>query len=135
MDILEKSNATLRRLENNDPKLTGVSIANRGHSTGHTSDTRGYFWLHDSADVSRLGNAIANNTHLEEIAFHNCSEWILDTKFLFGGLQQSTTIKGLNLHGSIGMRVLNEFVANNSSITDLINRWSMYCTFHTKWCW
>jgi len=116
MSIVEISNKTLYRIEQNDPKLTSLSIANRGHSTGNTSDT---FWLHDSADVSRLGNAIANNTHLERIIFQNCSEWKLDTRFLFEGLQRNTTIKKLWLHGGIGIGILNEFVTNCSSITDI----------------
>ena len=118
MSIVERSDDTLRRLEQNDPKLrTSLSIANRGHTTGHTSDT--CFWLHDSADVLRLGNAIANNTHLERIVIHNCSEWTLDTKSLFEGLQQSTSVKELWLRGGIGIGVLNEFVANNSNLTKI----------------
>ena len=117
MDTVEKSNATLRRIEQNDPKFKSLHIVGRDNTAGHTSDT--CFWPHDSCRCVRLGNAIANNTHLEGIVFHNCSEWTLDIKSLFEGLQQSTTIRFLTLHGGIGIRVLNEFVANSSSITDL----------------
>lgn len=98
MSIVEISNETLRRIEQNDPKLTSLYIANQGHSTGNTDS---YFWLHDSADVSRLGNAIANNTHLEGIEFHNSSEWTLDMTFLFEGLQRNTSVKDLWLHGGL----------------------------------
>jgi hypothetical protein len=120
MDIVEKSNrTTLRRIEDNDPKLTSLSIVDRGHTTHNPEEC---FWVQDGADLSRLGNAIANNTNLKKISLYRSSEWTsqLDANALFEGLQQSTTIKKLSLHGSIGIGILNEFVANSSSIIDLI---------------
>ena len=56
MSIVEISDKTLRRIEQNDPKLTFLSIVNRGHTVGGHFNI--CFWLHDSADVSRLGDAI-----------------------------------------------------------------------------
>ena len=58
MDIVEKSSKTLRRVEQNDPKLKNLTIRNQNQTTART---KGCFWLHDGADLSRLGNAIANN--------------------------------------------------------------------------
>ena len=119
VNIAEESNKVLTRLEQNDPKLKSLSVVNWDHSAGD-STTR-YFWLHDGADnLSRLGNAIANNTHLETIEFHNSSEWTIDTRPLVEGLQRNTTIKKLYLHDGIGIRVLNEYVGNNNgSLTQI----------------
>jgi len=114
MDIVEKSNRTLLRIEDNDPKLTSLSIVDRGHTAHNPEEC---FWMHDGADLSRLGSAIANNIHLETISFFKSSEWTLDTGSLLEGLQRNTTIKKLWLHGGIGIGVLNEFVANNSNLT------------------
>ena len=119
MDIAEKSNTTLRRIEQNDPKLTSLAIVNQEHTASHPGDnTRGYFWVHDGADLSRLGNAIANNTRLEgRISLFKSSEWTLDTRSLLEGLQRNTSVKELWLHGGIDDNVLSEYVANNSNLT------------------
>ena len=128
-DIIEESNTTLRRIEQHDPQLTSLAIVNRDSTGDYT--TRGQFWLHDEADLMRLGNSIANNTHLKEIALYNTLEWTVDARSLFEGLQRSTTIKLLSLHGNtpttihdtrhggIGIGILNEFVANSSSVTGI----------------
>jgi len=115
MDIVEKSNRTLHRLEQNDPKLKSLHIVGRDNTAGHTA--KGCFWVHDEADLSKLGNAIGNNEHLSVISFHESSEWTLDSRPLFEGLQRNTTITNLTLYGSIGIGVLNEYVANISSLT------------------
>lgn len=67
-NIVEQSNKTLRRLEQDDPKLTSLYIVNPDHQLlrGNQSP-RQYFWLHDGAELSRLGNAIANNTKGDNI--------------------------------------------------------------------
>ena len=119
MDIVEESNTTLRRIEQNDPKLLSLAIVNRDHSPNNDS-TRGSFWLHEGADLSRLGNAIGNNKHLDGIALKVgvSSDWTtLNTTPLIKGLQRSNTIKNLSLNGNIGIGDLNEYGANISSPT------------------
>ena len=90
MSIVEDSNKTLRRIENNDPELKSLAVVDRGYSTGISTSVDACFWLHDGADVLRLGNAIANNEHLEGISLYESSEWTsqLDTNALFDGLQR-----------------------------------------------
>ena len=123
MDIVEKSNTTLCRIEDNDPKLTYLNVVGRDYTTEHNKRNEpknlACFWLHDGADLSRLGSAIANNTRLDSIALNKSSEWTLDTTPLIKGLQRNTLIKKLSLHGSIGIGVLNESVANISNLTDI----------------
>lgn len=120
MDIVEESNKTLRRLERNDPKLTTLAIFNRDHSTARI---KGCFWLHEGADLSRLGNAIANNTNLKRITFHKSSEWeyqsLAEKKAFFDGLKRNTTIEHLRLNGGIGNGIFNDIVANNSNLTEI----------------
>ena len=121
MDIIEKSNTTLLSIEQNDPKLTHLIVVGRDYTTEHKVAC---FWLHEGADVSRLGNAIANNTHLESIDLRGSSEWTLDTNgrltpSLFDGLQRNNTIESLSLHGGIGIDILYEIVAISSSVTNI----------------
>jgi len=115
MDIVEESNKTLSRLENNDPGLTSLDIVSLSHTLGDR--VAGRFWMHNGADLLKLGNAIGNNEHLTLISFHESLEWTLDTAPLFEGLQRNSTIRNLSLHGSIGIGILNEYVANISSLT------------------
>ena len=114
MNIVEKTNATLIRIEQNDPKLKSLSVVNQDHSAGDT--TTRYFWLHNGADLRRLGNAIANNTQIQGITFHKSSDWTGDTASLLEGLKRNTTINRLYLHGSIGIDILNKCVANISLV-------------------
>ena len=114
MDIVEKSNTTLHRIEQNDPKLTHLAVVGRDYTIEHKVAC---FWLHDTADLSRLGNAIANNIYLETISLKESSEWTLDTAPLFEGLQRNTTVKELWLHGGIDNNILSEYVANISNLT------------------
>ena len=121
MDLVEKSNATLRRIEQNDPKLTVLSIVNRDYTTTRSN----CFWVHDGAGLSRLGHAIANNTNLKKISFHKSSEWgynsTAERKAFFDGLKQNTTIKHLWLKGGIGhgSEIFYEVVANNSNLEQI----------------
>ena len=115
MDIVEKSNAILRRIEQNDPKLTSLAIVDRGHTRDYL---KGCFWCYDGVDMSRLGNAIANNTQLREITFHNSSEWT-HTRSFFEGLQRNTAITRLQLNGYVANAVLDNYVANNSSLKQI----------------
>ena len=117
MDLVEKSNRTLRRLEVNDPKLTTLFVASRDR--GDQSSGDGYFWLHNGADLGRLGAATGNNTHLKGLALHTSSDWRLDTRSLLEGLQRNTTVEKLSLHDGIGIGVLNEYVANISNLTEI----------------
>ena len=67
MDIIERSDATLRRIEQNDPKLTFLYIVNQGYPTGTIGEgepARGNFWVHNGADLSRLGAAILERTQI-----------------------------------------------------------------------
>ena len=116
MDIVEKSNTSLRCIENNDPTLTYLSIVNQGHTTGHSSHV--CFWVLNEVDLSRLGNAIGKNTHLKFIEFYNSLEWTasrLDTTAFFEGLSRNTTIKDLWLRGGFGNEIIN-FVENHNLI-------------------
>ena len=106
MDVVEKSNTTLLSIEQNDPNLTHLAVVNRDYPT---TASKGRFWVHNGADLSKLGAAIANNTHLEGISFYKSSEWTsqLDANALFEGLQRNTTIKHLCLVGGIGTFDMN----------------------------
>ena len=92
MDIVEKSNTALRRIVQNDPKLTSLSVVNQDHTTNHNDHT-GYFWLHNGADLSKLGKAIGNNTHLIGVSLYKSSEWMTrtGTNAFFEGLGRNTT--------------------------------------------
>ena len=116
MDIVEESNKTLIRLENNDPEMTAVSVINRDHSPRHNIKSNGCFWLHDGADLSRLGNAIGHNTHLESISLHKSSEWTRDSRPLFEGIQQNTTMIYLWLEGGIGNEISSMNIRNLSDM-------------------
>jgi len=122
-DIVEQSNKTLRRLEQDDPKLTSlyINIVNPDHPLrGNQRLPRQYFWLHDGADLLRLGNAIANNTQLKEIIFHESIRW--GDRFdahLLEGLQQNTSINKLSLYGGIEIGILNQYVSNNNSLVHI----------------
>lgn len=120
MDTIERSNTTLLSIEQNDPKLTHLAVVGRDYTA---DNTKGYFWLHDGADLLRLGNAIGNNTNLKSIALRESSGWTRNTSSIFEGIQRNATIKALSLHGSIGIGILNEFVA----LTQLKNLGILEC--------
>jgi len=110
MNIVEKTNATLIRIEQNDPKLESVIITSSNYSSNNTGNHSklGYFWLHDGADLSRLGSAIGNNTQIQGMTLHGSSDWTGDTASLLEGLKRNTAIKHLYLHSGIGIGILNE---------------------------
>jgi len=114
MNTVEESNKTLLRVEQNDPKLKTLTIRIRNHTSGRI---KGCFWLHDGADLSRLGNAIANNTNLKKISFYKSSEPF--NKAFFGGLKRNTTITQVWMKGGIDNEVLDNYVANNSNLTEI----------------
>jgi len=115
MDIVEESNKTLLRAEQNDPKLKSLTIRNRNHTTGRI---RGCFWLHDGADLSRLGNAITNNTNLKKISFYKSSERQFNKTF-FKVLKRNATITQVCLKGGIDNNILSKYVANNGNLTEI----------------
>jgi len=110
---VEKSKVALLRVEQNDPQLLSISIVGQDHSMVMVNSTSriNYFWVQDEADLSRLGNAIGNNTHLIKISFHKSSEWMssFNTKPFFEGLQRNTNIEHLSLDGGIDIEILNKY--------------------------
>ena len=83
--------------------------------------------------MSRLGNYIGDNTHLEILFFDGRSdrlaEAIVDNRTFFEGLKRNTSIELLTLgnfdfSGGVGHEILNEYVLNNTNLYE----------FHARHC-
>ena len=117
MDV--NSQDTLRRIEENDYDLTELWIGNY--------DVDGGFKSSDASDYSRLGTAIGNNNHLEDliVALDDEDEVLgaANTEF-FDGLKRNSSISDLTLDccygyilvGGIGHTILESYQKNNNNL-------------------
>ena len=128
------SRETLRRVTQNDPSLTSLSIA--GNNYYGVAD--GKFYSDSSVDYSRLGAAIANNTNLEEMVVRLSDdrpdnthldrlEVTLSNRLLgvsdrgfYDGLKRNSSISNLklwcysiNVAGGVGQEILKVYQENN----------------------
>ena len=62
-----KSQETLRRVAQNDPSLTELTLSGNSLYDNDNFNNCGAFYSYSSDDYSTLGSAIANNTHLENL--------------------------------------------------------------------
>ena len=117
------SQATLRRVTQNDPSLTQLRLG--GYNNGVAD---GQFHSDNSDDYSTLGAAIANNTHLERLAVLLSDDLplgVADREFC-NGLKANSSISdlelyfgGQNIAGGIGQEILKVYQENNSQLTFL----------------
>ena len=115
-----QSQKTLRRVEENDAKLTDLWICD-----AHDQD--GLFNSTDGDDFSRLGAAIEENTHLTDlwvVLSHAIALDVTNNEF-YDGLKQNSSIHYLslicwdNIAGGVGQKILEAYQENNSNITDI----------------
>ena len=112
------SQETLLRIEQNDDQLITMGIS--GALLG------GRFTSSDASDYSRLGAAIGNNTHLEELRVFLGANQALDianTEF-FDGLKRNSSINDLTLDcnqqtliGGVGHEILKSYQKINNNLT------------------
>ena len=69
-DAEEQALETIHRIEQNDGTITKLDMGGETFSWGDDDDT-GVFMSDDRAHLSRLGSAIALNTHLVKFSFHS----------------------------------------------------------------
>jgi len=115
---------TLRRIEQNDDGLKRLWIGNTDFHWGFQSS--------DASDYSRLGAAIGNNTHLEELRVRlglNQALVITNNEF-FNGLKRNSSINIVTLNcnqytliGGVEHEILKSYQKINNNLTRLdINR-------------
>ena len=94
----ERSALTLRQVEENDPNLTVLTVL---HFYDMDANKSGYFHPENRAELTRLGNALRNNTHLNFLCVSTINghmSYLLDNnEALFEGLRQNTFIDHLGL--------------------------------------
>ena len=112
------SQETLRRVNQNDPSLTELSLINSIYVD------EGEFYSYSSDDYSTLlGAAIANNTHLETLAVILSDDLplgVVDRGF-YEGLKSNSSICNLGLHcnnrsiaGGVGQEILKVYQKNGN---------------------
>ena len=123
--LRERSALAVRRVEKNDPTLTYLSLR---EDDGELRSGVGQFSPSNSPELlSRLGDAIGKNTHLQQLSFvvtHNnpLPDTIADNRAFFKGLKCNASIDALFLCGChlyegrmLGRKVLNTFAEKNNS--------------------
>ena len=96
----------------------------------------GFYCPNDRDELSRLGNYIGDNTHLEQLFFDGrrnngrLADAIVGNGAFFDGLKRNTSIKllvlidfdfsrgvdGYDFSGGAGHEILNEYVLNNANL-------------------
>ena len=117
----DNSQETLRRVAQDDPSLTELILSD---NTIYDSD--GKFYSYSSDDYSTLGSAIANNTHLENLAVTLSDDLPLGRGF-YDDLKCNTSIHELTLRLGLGLcivegvahEILQTYQENNSQLTVL----------------
>ena len=111
MDALRPE--TLHKLEQNDPTVTKITL---GQWNGINAD-----------HFTRLGNAIATNSHLKELEVDVYRSALNDTEIeLFDGIKQNSSIQKLklicgsrNIIGTAAHEILKAYHENNNLLTHL----------------
>ena len=123
-----KSQKTLRQIEQNDDQLTTLRIGSALILNGRSLDNFGEFLSSDASDYSRLGTAIGNNTHLEElmVALDGAPTLDIANNEFFDGLKRNSSIIDLqlscnrhNLVGGIGHEILKSYQKISNNLTRL----------------
>ena len=91
------SQETLRRVTQNDPSLTELSLV--GYNTNFY-DSDGKFYSDNRGDYSALGAAIANNTHLEKLEVILSDDLPLPVlnRGFYDGLKANSSISNVQLY-------------------------------------
>ena len=117
------SQETLRRVTQNDPSLTGLTLYDY-----IDCDDDGEFYSENSDDYSTLGAAIANNTHLVRLAVILSDDLPLTVadRGFYDGLKRNSSISDLELNcvsqflvGGVGHEILKSYQKNNNNLTRL----------------
>ena len=118
------SQETLRRVTQNDPSLTELSLVDNNNY-----DSDGKFVSDNSDDYSTLGAAIANNTHLEMLIVTLSDGLPLGVANIgfYDGLTRNSSIHQLmlrcdnqNIAGGIGLEILKVYQENNNHLATII---------------
>ena len=126
-NIQERSALTLMQVQQNDPALTRLFFFNEQDDVGDD----GCYLPNDMDELSRMGNYIGDNTHLEQLFFDGRSDGLADAvvgnEAFFDGLKRNTSIKLLGLgnfdfSGGVGHEILNEYVLNNTNLNTFVAR-------------
>ena len=89
----------------------------------------GSWWLNDIADLARIGEAIRNNTNLQQLTIcfaHELAYMAADNGAFFEGIRSNTSKNDLWLENCdlSGRDILNRSLANNSNLTRGERRYS-----------
>jgi len=117
------SQDTLRRVTQDDPSLTILTISNNCYGGAD-----GKFYSDNSDDYSTLGAAISNNTHLAALRV-----WLSDdlplgvaNRGFYDGLKSNSSISDVQLScnyitivGGVGQEILKVYQERNSQLTAL----------------
>ena len=119
----DNSQETLRRVAQDDPSLTELTLDNNYGADDEE------FYSDNSDDYSALGAAIANNTHLETLEVTSSNDLplgVADREF-YDGLTRNSSIHELtlrccnnNIAGGIVQEILQVYQRNNSHLTEII---------------
>lgn len=116
------SQDTLRRVTQDDPSLTILTISN------NYGGADGKFYSDNSDDYSTLGAAIANNTHLAklEVTFTTRLQLGVANRGFYDGLKSNSSISDVQLScnyitivGGVGQEILKVYQERNSQLTAL----------------
>jgi len=117
------SQDTLRRVTQDDPSLTILTISNNCYGGAD-----GKFYSDNSDDYSTLGAAIANNTHLAklEVTFTTRLQLGVANRGFYDGLKSNSSISDVQLScnyitivGGVGQEILKVYQERNSQLTAL----------------
>jgi Ran GTPase-activating protein (RanGAP) involved in mRNA processing and transport len=112
------SQETLRRVTQNDPSLTNLSLVDNIYD-GDDGD----FYSDNSDDYSTLGSAIVNNTHLERLDVLSNDDLPLTVadRAFYDGLQSNSSISklelwcdGQNIVEGVGQEILQVYQENSN---------------------
>ena len=118
-----QSQETLRRVTQNDPLLTELTLDDY-----IDCDDDGEFYSENSDDYSTLGAAIASNTHLESLEVTLSDDLPLGVadRGFYDGLKSNSSINNLrlwcdgqNIAGGVGQEILKVYQEFNSQLTVL----------------
>jgi len=115
------SQEMLDMVEKNDDTFKLLSIGNSHLDTGYSSSI--------SSDYSRLGIAIANNTHLKtlHVNIHNEELPAVEDSTFYDGLKRNSSIQRLILHSDrhdndmneVGRQILKAYQGNDLTNLDM----------------
>jgi len=111
---------TLSRVEQNDPDLKMLDMSRDWDSN---------YWPNDSAELSRLGDTIGRNTHLQSLYIVSPRaediHMFAHNRTFFEGLKRNASIENLglmqfDLSGEIRRGIMNEYVVNSNQLKTMM---------------